>query len=934
MALTLVTGLPNTGKSGRLYGPVIEAARTGRSPVVALPSAPDARRATEEFAARGVTGIRTVVLDRWIAELWALYGDGRRLVQPALREVLARRACIEAGLEVLGDATHQPGLVQLVAALAETAPNLTAVEANSAEDHDILRVLARFNHLLEDEGLIEPAAAAMTLGASPPDIGGPVAVNRFTDLSAAQEAFISGLASRVDLGVALSWEDAHPATEALTGLVNRLGDLGHHVHVDSPEPHGELERFERDLFRPQEVLEPNGEVVFCEAATPELEVVLALDCAVECIEAGVAPDRIAVLFRDAAARFDLTRAAARQVNVDVNLDVTISLQATHMGRALLALMDVAAGRDLTRGRFLGFLASPYSGAAAAQVEDLDARWRRRRTSGLRLLDDVSKIPSAARMVRSARDLVNRGWTPKAVEGWKQLVDSMLVAADERRGLAHEAGTWDCATHRAALEVVSGLADIGEGVRESEVRSALARAPVSRGGPERSGAVVFTEAHRARSRRFDVMILGGLTASEFSAQRARPFASEWLERLGLSAGSDANAAERMLFHTLVSRPRKRLYLLRSASDMTGETLRPSVFWEEALDLYRTFEDVRSGVHPERAVWRRLGQASLAREAVAYTSGAREARKDPGQAPLRPSRGGALAGRVREELALRDEFSVSELEVYAACPYRWFFERALHPRELDAAFEAREAGSMAHEALAAFYARWGEGGGARRVSPQTLDEARAVANTVFEEIVVAGSRPADLAERLTIDEVRRWVMNVIEDDARWLPGYLPLAHEVAFGNAEGRPFEFGGVRLRGRIDRVDTDGTGVVVTDYKSASTVHGHRSFATYGVLQLPVYLAAAVQMFDLQPHAGVFRSLRSRRARGLWLDERFSKFELGSNTDSVTAEELARALADAEERVAWAVQHIRAGDISPCKGGCGACRTCTARSLCGEVTET
>ncbi|MDY0087731.1 MAG: PD-(D/E)XK nuclease family protein [Coriobacteriia bacterium] len=933
MALTLVTGLPNAGKSGRLYSPIIESAKAGESPVVALPSAPDARRVADEFTARGVGGVRTVVLDRWIGELWALYGDGRRLVQTATREVLARRACAVTALTALEEAAQLPGLVTLVAALAETAPNLTAVKAGSPEDRDVLAALERYTHLLDLEGLVEPASAAASLGTNPPELGGPVAINRFTDLSAAQEAFICGLASCVDVGVALPWDKTHPATEAVAGLVNRLSLVGQHTHVDSPEPEGELQHFERELFGPREVLEPTGEVVFGEAASPELEIVLALDCAAECIEAGVAPERIAVLFRDAASRMDLARAAAQQVGIDINLDVTLALSATHMGRALLALMDVAAGRDLTRGRLMGFLASPYSGATGAQIEDLDARWRRARTSGTRLLDDAARIEPLSRAIRSARRLAHAASGLDAVETWKYLVDSMLVAADERRGLAHEAGSWDCAVHRTVLEVISSLADTREGLHEPEARIALARASVSRGGPERIGEVVFTEAHRVRSRRFDVVIVGGLTAAEFSAQRARPFAAEWLEGLGLPTGPDSSAAERLLFHTLATRPRKRLYLLRSVSDMSGDTVRPSVFWEESLDLYRTFEDVRSGTHPKGIPVRRLGQTSLAREAVAYTPGRRKTRSAVEPSSMRPPRGVLLSDRVRDALASRDEFSVSELEVYATCPYRWFFERALRPRELDVAFEAREAGSMAHEVLATFYTRWSADGEARRITPGTLSEAREVARTVFEEVMADSPRPADLVEELTREEVCRWVMNVIEDDATWLPEHVPFAHEVAFGKAEGCPFEFGGVLLRGRVDRVDVDGVGLVVTDYKSASTVYGHGSFVAQGVLQLPVYLAAAAQMFELPPHGGVFRSLRSRSARGLWLKERFSDMELGKRTDGVTSEEMATILADAQERVAHAAEGIRAGEISPRAGGCSSCRTCTARSLCKEAAE-
>lgn len=933
MALTLVTGRPNAGKSGHLYGPVIESVSAGHSPVVALPSTPDARRAADEFAARGITGVRTVVLDKWIAELWSLHGDGRQLVEGAMREVLVRRACSATDLAALVETAGLPGFTHLIAAICQHAPDLNEISAHSPEDRDVLAVLASYERLLAAEGLVEPAAAALALGKAPLICGGAVAVNRFTDLSPAQEAFLCGLAAHTDVYLALPWEERHPATEALTALVWRLGAAGEHVHVEQPETDSALQQFEESLFRGEQPLEPSGSVVFGETAGVELEVVLALDWAAECIEEGVAPERIAVLFRDAASRVELVRAAARQVGLEVDIDVAIPLAHTQMGRAFLALLDAAAGRDLTRERLMGFLASPYSTVGSDALEEIDVRWRRKRVSGVQLLEDARRSAGGSKAIDTAREVTRTTLTAKSAAFWKHLVDAMLVAADGRRGLEHEAGRWDCAVHRTVLGVVSGLAGMREGVSESEVRSALARATVSPGGAEGAGAVVFTEAHRARSRRFDVVILGGLTAEEFSAHRSRSAGAEWLERLGLAAGPDERATERLLFYTLATRPRKRLYLLRASSDATGQALTPSVFWEEAIDVYRTPAEVEAGIHPDTAPLIRLGQSSFARNALAYAHGSRARRQHATEAPARQRQRRLSSPRVMDALASREEYAVSELEAYASCPYRWFFERAIRPRDVDTAFEAREAGTLAHDALAAFYERWSAENGASRITPDALEEARVVAQQVLDGVFVRAPDTIGLAEELTSAKVRAWVTGAIEDDATLLQGYAPIAHELSFGQAEGRPFEFGGVLLRGRIDRVDASGQGLVVTDYKSAASVAGHRSFATQGIFQLPVYLAAAAAVLEYEPHGAVFRSLRSRTARGFWRDDYISLEAFGSKSDAVTEAQVAEILADAEERVARAVEGIRAGDIQPCRGGCSACRGCSARTICGEASE-
>ncbi|MDF1542035.1 MAG: PD-(D/E)XK nuclease family protein [Anaerosomatales bacterium] len=934
MTLTLVTGRPNAGKSGLLYGPVLEAARTGTSTVVLLPTRPDARRAADEFAIRQITGVRTIVLDEWIAELWSLYGDGRRLIDRGLREALMVRACAETPLATIASSAKRPGFVRALASVAERLAGHADPRPLGAEDREMVAILRRYGDLARAEGFVEPGWAATLLGADPPPQEGPVAVNRFTDLSAAQESFVSGLAAAADVRVALPWEEDAPATEALTPLVRRLAALGEHVHVETPPSNRELGRLEHDLYRPAEPIVPTGAVVFAEAAGEEAEAVLAVDLAAEMIADRVEPSRIAIVFRNAAARAAALEAAAEQAGVTVSVDVAVPLAATALGKALLGLLDTASGRDASRERMMAFLHSPYSGAAPADVEQLDMIWRRHRASGRRLLQDAAtRVPATAVAISGARSVCAESITPGNVKKWKQLLDALLVAAEARRGLAGAAGTMDCAVHREALRTLSALAGgLSQAAGEDEAREALCRTTVSPGGSGRDDAVLVTEVHRVRSRRFDAVILGGLTAKEFSPERPRSVAEEFAERLGISAGADGRGSERLLFYTAVTRPRKRLVLLRQATDVTGQALRPSVFWDEVLDLYRdpgARQDDEG--HPEGLprVCRPLN--TLAESSVCYSPGRRQERASGRGRPSRPSRGALASGDVLAAVRTQDEFSVSELERYAICPYRWFVDRAVRPREIDVAFEAREAGSAAHEALAVFYERWSGTGAPRRVLPEDLPEALLMADEAVDAVLKQTPDTRGLAEELAAGRVRRWVAGVLEDDADLLPGYTPIHHELAFGREEERPFELARVALKGRIDRIDSGHGGLVVTDYKSAASVSGHASFAGSGVIQLPVYLSAAAALLGGEPHGAIYRSLRSRRARGFWREDRLSLVECGSSVDAVDAPTLASILSAAADRVLAAAEGIRSGAIAPVSGGCEACATCSAYAACGEA---
>ncbi len=932
MSLTLFTGRPNAGKTGRLYRPIIDAAARAGSPVVLLPSTPDARRAAREFSSRGISGVRTAVLDRWIAELWSLHGDGRRIVDSVAREALLMRACADRQLRALARSAGSPGFVRLLSALAERVPAVEEASARSPQEREIVAVLGRYEEILVRDGLIELSTASVLLGSASPRPEGPVAINRFTDLSPAQEAFACGLAQVAEVGVALPWEEGHPATEVLTPLVKRLAERGRHEHVGSPDPEGELARLEHALYRPGTPHAPTGAVVLAEAAGRDLEVVLAVDIAADHIERGVPAGHVAIVFREAGSRVALVEAAAKQAGVDVQTDVALPLAGTPMGTALLALVDAACGREPSRERLLAYLASPYSGVDATHLERADAAWRRTRAAGSRMLADAGRMPGCGHAVRLARALSGAPLTSRNARHWQSLIDMLLASADARRGLSHAAGSWDCAVQRAAVSTLAALAEgIGEDVGGAEVRAALARAPVSSGGPEREDAVVFTEAHRVRGRRFDVVILGGLSAGEFSPERPRPLATELLDGLGLPSGSDERAAERLLFYTVATRPRTALHLVRQSTDANGEALRPSAFWEEVLDLYRTPGGGDPERHPEGLPVEVRPLTVLGSDSVAYTPGRRAERMAGPRRPWRPRRGALVSPTARAALQDIDEFSVSELEAYAACPYRWFVERAVRPREIDAAFEAREAGSLAHGVLAAFYERWSTPEAPRRVTPESLPEAQAVLGEVLYEAVESGPRTIGLAEELTVDKVRRWVADAIADDALLLPGYVPLACEFAFGRAEERPFEFGGVALRGRIDRIDRRGGGLVVTDYKSAGVVPGHGSFDSRGIMQLPVYLAAASALLDGEPDGAIFRSLSSRTARGFWRADRLSLLECGSRTDAVGPDEVSGILGQAADRVAAAAEGIRTGHIAPVQGGCSACASCSARAVCREA---
>ena len=316
--------------------------------------------------------------------------------------------------------------------------------------------------------------------------------------------------------------------------------------------------------------------------------------------------------------------------------------------------------------------------------------------------------------------------------WDRLGGAFLANAENRRGGGGIEGRLDAAAHRSLLLTIDDIADGATIPELSEVIAALGRATVSTGSSDER-AVQVTEAHRVRGRRFDVVVLMGLTAREFSPERPPSLASVLLRALGDDAHLDERLAERALFYTLVTRARRLLLLSRQATDERGEAVRPSAFWDEVVDLYR---DPESPDADQILTVSRLSGSDLAAIAPAFTPGRRMTRERIA-GTVAVSQRGCLSSPDLIMRALTDhEYSASEIEAYLACPYRWFVQRALRPAELDTIFDARERGTYAHGLLRAFYDEW-HAGGRTRIEPELLDDALEVFSAVEESIVLAST-----------------------------------------------------------------------------------------------------------------------------------------------------------------------------------------------------
>jgi RecB family exonuclease len=220
-----------------------------------------------------------------------------------------------------------------------------------------------------------------------------------------------------------------------------------------------------------------------------------------------------------------------------------------------------------------------------------------------------------------------------------------------------------------------------------------------------------------------------------------------------------------------------------------------------------------------------------------------------------------------------FSATELERYAACPYRFFLENVVRltpVEELALALDYLARGRKTHELLAVFHRRINGDRGCP-TSPTALDDAQC--QTLLRETLDAMfAAPAGGPVQAALAEVDRrlllrWIGNYRRQhevyDKLW-DGFAspprPTHFEISFGRPVSgqndpaslpQPLELGDgrvtVRLSGSIDRIDLGIVGgqpvFNILDYKTgAVSQFSPEAVARGHSLQLPIYAIAAEQL--------------------------------------------------------------------------------------------
>ena len=416
--------------------------------------------------------------------------------------------------------------------------------------------------------------------------------------------------------------------------------------------------------------------------------------------------------------------------------------------------------------------------------------------------------------------------------------------------------------------------------------------------------------RSRNPDLKSTFLMGLNESIFPGKPTAPLVLDERERLqledaGVHIGSRYRtqlATERFLGYIGCTRATEHLTLSYALNSSEGKALAPSVFiqhvkrlfpqlqvhsFNENVDLSEVIHEREILISSEFWKWRKgQSDAMLSRVLPGIDStGILSSLKQTTNASTVEALNESIARLLYSDSINNATLytSVSRIEAFAECPFRFFVQSGLKAEERMAfELDARRLGSFQHAALEAFHmALEDEGLLWHDLTPiqarELMEQITSQTMKDFHEGLM-DDKPVNRVTAAALSQALGTFIGVIVE---WMSHYAfePIGVEIAFGGKEPRipAWELelsidSKMVFNGIIDRVDLyprDGQSslAIVIDYKSGKK-KPDEDLSWNGIqLQLPVYMnvlnqpgiGAALKAEHIQPVGSFFTTLRSKQ---------------------------------------------------------------------------
>jgi ATP-dependent helicase/nuclease subunit B len=402
-------------------------------------------------------------------------------------------------------------------------------------------------------------------------------------------------------------------------------------------------------------------------------------------------------------------------------------------------------------------------------------------------------------------------------------------------------------------------------------------------PEKPGyGVQITTLNEIRGLSFDYLFIGGLNDGDlptrftpeifFSGSFAREEVQHQVE-------------QRYLFYQALCTWKKKLYLSYPQTDGKRDLVQSS-FLQDFNSLFETKkisrDDFKDEIFSKEELLELMGRLSAEqRKELKFSeevnididgiNRAIEIDKKRMEEPFGESEfTGFVSKDISEEIKnkLRQisevEFSATQLENYAKCPYKYFVENILRLETVAEPVEELEAfeyGSLIHSILYEFYIMLKEKGIVlHNCNDEDFKSAEEllfkIAERRFDELKLNPEFSFYEREKLLGINGRKTqslLYKFLEEERKNDSGYVPAFFEMSFGNVKheeklSKKFDegvtVGRIKLKGKIDRIEINKKEktLKVIDYKLGGAKPSAEDLTTGISLQLPLYLFAAKEL--------------------------------------------------------------------------------------------
>lgn len=285
-----------------------------------------------------------------------------------------------------------------------------------------------------------------------------------------------------------------------------------------------------------------------------------------------------------------------------------------------------------------------------------------------------------------------------------------------------------------------------------------------------------------------------------------------------------------------------------------------------------------------------------------------------------------------------FSATQLETYAACPFKFYAQRILkipQVKEFSPEVDANDKGTLFHKVLETLFCCHLDLFLQARKNPRKKRELFEELTKICESVFAEYEKQLDYANRELYarlkERIERQAFAIIEQElekAHPLPQeLLPQYFETQFD------LKLNDILLHGFIDRIDVDEKNrkFLVLDYKTGTTTNLSETLKEGLTLQLPIYIYATQKKIlpDFSPIGGLLISIKTGERKHGLLDsaENGQYFQINKRNGSLMErEKLETAIDNALGFVTEYVEKIRNGYFSAQPKNCEA--HCDYKEIC------